>query len=109
MVQEARNESYFRTSTVDSEPNKRLVSHTDSEQQYGEEYIYEGLTNEDEFIVTMGRHNNALQRVKSKLSQKPMMFMHNHENVILSTEMTKGEQEQIKKLSTKIFYLLPKN
>jgi len=115
MIQEPRNESYFRISTVETDPNKRVVTNSESEQHYGEEYIYEGLTQltqEDEFIVTMGRHDNALQRAKSKkFMERPRMFLPD-DNMILSTEVTKaGDQEQIKKLrekNSKLFCLLMK-
>jgi len=112
VVHEGKNESYFRVSTVETEPNKRLVTNADSEQQYGEEYIYEGLTNEDEFIVTMGRHNNSLlQRAKTKLMQMEMerptgIFMDENVAVALSTEITKAssaDQEQMRKLSKNLF------
>jgi len=114
MVHEGKNESYLRVSTVETDPNKRLVTNAESEQQFGEEYIYEGLTGEDEFIVTMGRHNNSLlQRAKNKLMEmegRPAIFMDGNE--ALSTEITKAsDQEQVKKLkekNSKLFSLLMK-
>jgi len=106
VVHEGKNESYLRVSTVETDPNKRLVTNAESEQQFGEEYIYEGLTGEDEFIVTMGRHNNSLlQRAKNKLMEmegRPAIFMDGNE--ALSTEITKAsDQEQVKKLSKNLF------